>query len=278
MKTAMKLAGAFFICVFFPLKDVYAESSTGLGYSLPFPLLITSAPCATSVASTDSTDNSKKSGSEYEYDEDDVVYDKSVECRNETVNGETKIVCKASCFEALASDRDKNETFSTCVYACEKNNDGAACNKVAYLYSVNGYYATGGLPNESKEREYYEKGCALNYGEACHQVAYKFLRRFNSPKEEMYYDKACKLNFSEACFKLAEKFVRTDAAEQDRKKARFYYDKACGIYETYKAEGRLEKYPELKNGNYFKCERMNKVVKEWDAKGSAKGKSRSKKK
>ena len=78
--------------------------------------------------------------------------------------------------------------------------DGKACNAKAYYLLKAKEYA--------KAKEFYKKGCDLNYGYSCYSLGnlYKY-RRYGVPNKEesqKYYKKGCDLNIRKACSKLVD--------------------------------------------------------------------------
>jgi TPR repeat protein len=150
-------------------------------------------------------------------------------CEGDLSKYEGQARCHDEAFFALKTRPDSSMT--TLRALCDSNKLARACSNAAHAYENPSI--TGNTPDYSMSREYYQKGCNLGDGVACHNLANLHIIGRGGPADDKtgvrHLEQACSLNYAAACYRLAVITQRGKVVPSDPVAAADLLQKGCDL-------------------------------------------------
>jgi hypothetical protein len=153
-------------------------------------------------------------------------------CEEDLTQYDSQARCHDEAFFALKSQPD--QAMKTLLGLCDQNNLARACSNAAHSYENPPTIESA--PDFSKARDYYQKGCDLSDGVACHNLANLFFLGRGTPPDDLegvkYLEQACELDYANACYRLAVITLRGKVRKYDAAAAADLLRKGCDLGDT----------------------------------------------
>lgn len=114
-----------------------------------------------------------------------------------------------------------NSDISKLETKCEIG-DADACLKAGLFYDSENI-------NQDKQKTFFKKACDLGNGSGCSNLATIYIITNDFIKAKEYQEKGCELNHPKSCSGLADIYKKGNSVAVDKKKAKFFYNKACKL-------------------------------------------------